>query len=26
LDLDSIKLKIPNSHGKNDKEMYLEWD
>jgi hypothetical protein len=25
-DLDSIKLKIPNSQGKNDLEMYLEWE
>jgi hypothetical protein len=25
-DLDTIKLKIPNFHGKNDPEAYLEWE
>ena len=25
-DLDLIKLKIPNSQGKNDLETYLEWE
>jgi len=25
-DLDTIKLKIPNFQGKNDPEVYLEWE
>ena len=25
-DLDTIKLKIPNFHGKNNLEVYLEWE